>query len=479
MLPTPHATAAFPTSFMTAAPLPLPRRAPALPQNNRRHRALRGGPAAPEVADPREAAREAEAAPRARLEREVRAAVVHVARHGGRGGPRPPLGLGTARGAERGGVRGVCEEEVEEVGCVEGFVRIVEVPRHLVLHEVRNPPRVRGHDRNSARHGLHDDKPERLRLARHEQRVGGRERLAQLVADELPREAHAARVAPRRELALQRRAERAVADEHDGCGVGEGREDVRDGGEVFLRAEAADVGDELPARRELERGGVGGVEAEERCAGGGAAEGGVEAQRVDALAPQADALDAVGGELGADLRGGCDGGVRAVVDHAEQGPDDGDQQAEAVVLGVDGEVGVVGHDEGLAEEAGVEQGAEDDEARGRDVDDVGVELAQRVEDARREAEAEGDGGVEREAEALDVHDAGAGKPRRPLLGVVRGDDQHLVARGLQPLQQRLEAVRVPGDVRERAGLDKDGDFPGGPPQQLQVRGARRQPGRTR
>jgi hypothetical protein len=249
--------------------------------------------------------------------------------------------------------------------------------------------------------------------------VERRERVGERVAVELPEERGAVP-----ERLLHRLARRPVAadDEADAVDPGQGAEPVH----VLLRCQTADVADEhLVVRRQ--------PRAQRPDARPGAARG-VEAGAVHATAPQAEARDAVPGEVGHRGGRGCERDVGAVVHPADPAPRRGCERAEVVAAGEAGDVGLEDRDARHAEPRGGRDRAGAEHERRGEVHDVRAEAGQRRPQARRRD-------ADRELPVRHRRDRDDPSPGELRGRRSRADHDRLVAAPLQVLQHPAHAGR--------------------------------------
>lgn len=296
----------------------------------------------------------------------------------------------------------------------------------------------------AAGHGFGEDVAKRFREAGVDIDVGRGVVAGEIVAgDEAGKN-------PPGKLALERGAERAVADEdaaQAGFGGAHGREGAEKERIVFLGGHAAGVDHDGIGRRGAPR------SAQGEGAQGGAELGGVNAAREDGEIAEAEL-----GEFGAELAGRREGAARAVVNVAEPRERDALERADAVVAGIGVEVGVKAGGDGEAEGAGGGDGGGAERTFRGDVDEIGAirapALAQRA--AGREAETEHGITGERETGQGDdlVFGMSVGGREIVAAGAIDGD---LMATPAEFAGDHAKRHRDAVDFR-REGFGDEGEF---------------------
>lgn len=347
--------------------------------------------------------------------------------------PSPLFGVVTGGLADTGVVLGVEEKAADRFDGVAWTVGIVEAAGDAVLNDVGDAAGARRDHRTTAGHGFHEDQAEGFSARSEEEGItrgiGSSELFVSEKSCEIGRRAC--------EIALQLFAMGTVADQSQ-TDTGKRGEDVAAALDFLFRGKAADVEEELAfgmARGETGPHFVGGAR-------------GMEKIGVDAAAPEMDAADAMMLQLGLHGLGGGEDEVAAVVGLAHGPPHEPFEAAEAVVLEVFGQVGVVRDDERDAKPGADEEGG-DAKNRGIDsVQNVGAEAPDGVPDGgARNGHFEL--GIERKSEAGDAVN------RRTFKAVdaAGGDDQDLVAQSAK----MTDGVTETGDDAVDFGEERFGD----------------------
>ena len=281
-----------------------------------------------------------------------------------------------------------------------------------------------GDDGYAGGHGFKDDEAQSFSARGHDKDVaagvGGGEFVAVKKAGEVDGQSG--------EVLLQGLVVGAVADQGE-TGFGHGFKDGLEAFDVLLRGEAADV-------EEQRAFGMAVGEAGTHCV---RTVGGMKAVGIDSAGPEGDACDAMLRQLIDHDDGGAEVDGGAIVAQAEQRPDDGLDESQAVVAEVFGEIGVVGDDHGQAKRAAVAAAAVvesgDAEERGLgDMEDVRLEVEDDLAHGsarKRKAEFR----IEGKRVAGDAEDAAL---REFVEAACGRDDQDFVAEGFELLDGLAE-----------------------------------------